>query len=157
MQVVSPAIVSASAVIIVMMVTPMVSSHRSRRDLVNDKLDAAVASLHQINAQRFSNQDVASDVYVGTEAQRFQFKVELQEESLKRYIATVNDARTKLAEIANYVPGVAGRLNTSWEIPEGEVSALIAHIENGRLSAVKSERMVRRRKYPHADKRRTAQ
>ncbi|WP_193069923.1 hypothetical protein [Brevibacterium aurantiacum] len=147
-QAISPAVVSASAVVIVMVLTPMVTSHRRRRDSVNDKLDAAVASLHKVNAGRFSNQDIASGTYIGTEAQRLQFKVEIQEESLRRYIAAVNDARSKLAEIANYVPGVAGRLNENWEITEAEVSSLIAQIEGGRTSAVRSERMIRRRKYP---------
>lgn len=151
MQAISPAVVSASAVVVVMILTPLVTSHRRRRDAVNDRLDAAVASLHKLNAGRFSNQDVASDTYIGTEAERLRFKVEIQEESLKRYIAAVNDARSRLADIANYVPGVADRLNSTWEILEDEVRSLVGKIEDSRVAAVKSERMIRRRKYPALD------
>jgi hypothetical protein len=56
------------------------------------------------------------------------------------------DAKVALTAIEQYVPEIRGRLTSAWELAEEDEPALRAAIEARRSTAIKTERLFRRRR-----------
>lgn len=144
---ITAAIISASVALIVAIIAPVLQSWRQRRDAVGAKFDTAVGSLLLAQVARHFATGLADDLHPGTEAEKADYKRQVVEQGVSRFVDLMNAARASLAVIASYVPEVDGWLTSAWEISEADTPGMIDTIEKARSAAVKTERLFRSRKY----------
>lgn len=140
------AIISAAVAITVAFLTPVFHSWRQRRDTVSAKFDAAVGALLLVQIARYYASGVTDGVHPGTDAERSDFKRRVVEQGLSRFIDLTNAARASLADIAPYVPEAHGWITSGWEISETDAPGMRDVIDKARPAAIKTERLLRRRK-----------
>ncbi len=139
------AIISAMVAIVVAVLAPALQSRQQRRDAVHAKFDAAIAALLVVQAARHYPSDIPGVHYPGTDAQRADYLRTTVERNVTRFMDLTAEAKTALAEIAQYVPLAREWITSQWEIREDAEPAMRATIERARAAAVKTERFLRTR------------
>lgn len=139
------AIISAMVAIVVAVLTPALQSRQQRRDAVHAKFDAAIAALLVVQGARHYPSDIPGVHYPGTDAQRAEYLRTTVERNVTRFMDLTAEAKTALAEIAQYVPKAHEWITAQWEIREDAEPAMRGAIERERSKAVKAERFLRTR------------
>lgn len=142
------AAISASVAVIVVLLAPLAQSWRERRDDVNAKFDAAVGSLLAVQAARHIVGGLPGIIYPGDADQRAEFERQTTERSITNYIDLTGEAKTALVAVAPYVREAREWVTSGWEITEAKEPEMRKIVEQARTKAIKTERLLRRRKYP---------
>lgn len=143
----SPAIIGASVAIMVAAVTPALASLQRRRDEIHAKFDRALAALLNVQAARHYASGIDRMHHPGTDDEHYVFNLALVESSLRHFIDQTVQAREVLSEIALYVPGARQWVTEGWELAEEKEPEQRDRIESYRRCAVRSERLLRARRY----------
>lgn len=146
------ALIAASVAVVVAVLTPAISSLRARREAIDAKFDAAIASLLLVQAARYIEMNIDRSYHPGTDEEHRLYRVTMAESSISRFVYQHVEARTALAAISRYVPEVREWITSDWELTQEYEPEQRRLVEASRTSALKTERLLRQSRHPEAPK-----